>query len=232
MKYNKFFSYAAIFLGTLLIFGCNAGSNSGSGASKDANFDKDASYALGYLYGTDWKDNGVIPDFNEVLKGIKAAYGMETPRISSSDVYMVFNEAVYALQAEKTEENRQEEIDFLAQNSGKEGIIITPSGLQYEVISEGRGVKPGPEDTVRLHYEASLVDGTVFDSTYDGGELAEFSLSEIMPGLGEGLQLMSESASYRFYIPSELAYGPWGNGSTIPPYAALVFKVDLISIVR
>jgi FKBP-type peptidyl-prolyl cis-trans isomerase len=232
MKCTKLLFLTAVFCGLLIVLGCKAGSNSGSGTIQEANFGKDASYALGYFFGADWKDNGIIPDLDEVLSGIKAAYGVETPRFEADDLYMLINEAMYAVQAQKSEERRQNEIDFLAQNSTKQGIIITSSGLQYEIISEGRGAKPGPDDTVRIHYEGTFTDGTVFDSSYERGGPADFLLSGIVPGLSEGLQLMSEGASYRFYIPSDLAYGPWGSGNAIPPYALLVFKVDFISIVR
>jgi FKBP-type peptidyl-prolyl cis-trans isomerase FkpA len=144
----------------------------------------------------------------------------------------MLNEAYSEIQAKKTEENKQNETEFLAQNSIKEGIFTTESGLQYEIIMEGRGPKPSPEDVVRVHYEGTLLDGTVFDSSYSRGEPVEFALSGVIPGWSEGLQLMNEGASYRLFIPSELGYGPWGAGQTIPPYATLTFKVDLISIVK
>ena len=231
MKYTKFWLFYLFFLAVLLIAGCQAKENSGSDTLGEANFSKDASYALGYSSGMDWKENGVVPDFAEAFKGIKAAYGLEEPRISVDDMYMIFSEAFYALQVQKSEKNKQDEIDFLAQNSKKEGIVITGSGLQYEVLSEGRGAKPGPGDKVRVHYEGTLTDGTVFDSTYERGEPAEISLSGVFPGWTEGLQLMNEGSSYRFYIPSDLAYGSMNNG-VIPPYSTLIFKIELINIVR
>ena len=220
-----------ILVAALLMAGCNAGGSS-SGKAGEANFDKDASYSLGYYTGMDWKNAGIIPDYNEILKGIKDALGTGTPRFDMEEAYMKVNEAYMALQSKISEANMQDEIDFLAQNSQKAGIIITSSGLQYEIISEGRGDKPGPEDTVLVHYEGALSDGVIFESSYENGEPVEIPLPNVMPGWSEGLQLMSEGATYRLFIPSELAYGQYGSGAQIPPYSTLVFKVDLISIVR
>jgi FKBP-type peptidyl-prolyl cis-trans isomerase len=127
---------------------------------------------------------------------------------------------------------KQAEIDFLAENSQKEGIITTASGLQYEVISEGTGARPQITDTVRVNYEGSLIDGQMFDSSYQRGEPTEFPLNGVIPGWSEGLQLMTEGSNYRFYIPSDLAYGSQGASGVIPPYSALIFNVELISVVK
>jgi len=211
-----------------LLWGCNKN----SGSLGEANFDNDASYSLGYNLASDWKQSGVIPDYAELIKGIKAAYGDEEPRFPPDDMRTKVNDAYNAVQEAVTEAKKQAEIDFLAENSKKEGIIITESGLQYEVLDEGRGDKPGPEDTLRVNYEVSLSDGVIFDSTYEKGEPEEFPVSGVFPGLQEALQLMSEGASYRFFIPSDIAYGSWGSPPRVPAYATLIFKVDAISIVR
>jgi FKBP-type peptidyl-prolyl cis-trans isomerase len=229
MKNYYFISFLAILLCALLLGACTAG---GSSTSGEANFDKDSSYSLGYYSGMDWKGGGIIPDLDELFQGIKDAYNSETPRFTVDEALTMINEAYMAMQSARTEASRQKEIDFLAQNTRKEGVVITESGLQYEILGEGRGGKPGLADTVRVHYEGSLSDGTVFESTYEDRESGELSLTGIFPGLQEGLQLMSEGASYRFFIPSELAYGSWGSPPVIPPYSTLVFKVDLISIER
>jgi FKBP-type peptidyl-prolyl cis-trans isomerase len=128
--------------------------------------------------------------------------------------------------------NKQAENDFLAENSKKPGINVTGSGLQYEVIREGNGPKPAATDTVRVHYEGTLTDGTVFDSSYSRGEPIEFPLDGVIPGWTEGLQLMGEGAKYRLVIPSDLGYGPQGAGGQIPPYATLIFEVELLNIVQ
>ncbi len=121
-------------------------------------------------------------------------------------------------------------IAFLAENATKPNVKITESGLQYLVVKEGEGPKPTAANNVTVHYKGTLIDGTVFDSSYDRGEPATFGLGQVIQGWIEGLQLMSVGSKYTFYIPYELAYGTRGGGETIPPYAALIFEVELISI--
>jgi FKBP-type peptidyl-prolyl cis-trans isomerase len=125
----------------------------------------------------------------------------------------------------------QSEAAYLAENARKPGIIVTPSGLQYEIIEEGTGEKPGENDVVKVHYDGKFVDGDLFDSSYSRGYPVEFALDEVVPGWMEGMQLMKTGSKYRFYIPSELAYGPYGNGP-IPPYSTLIFEVELIEIIK
>ncbi len=119
---------------------------------------------------------------------------------------------------------------FLEENAKKEGIQTTASGLQYEVVREGTGPKPGAVSTVEVHYEGRLIDGKVFDSSYQRKQTISFPLNRVIPGWTEGLQLMSTGSKYRLYIPSELGYGAGGAGGDIPPHAALIFDVELISI--
>lgn len=120
--------------------------------------------------------------------------------------------------------------DFLAANAKKEGVVVLPSGLQYSVLREGTGRSPKVSNNVRCHYEGRLIDGTVFDSSIKRGEPATFPLGGVIKGWTEGLQLMKEGAKYRFFIPYDLAYGENGAGSAIPPYAALIFDVELIDV--
>ena len=112
----------------------------------------------------------------------------------------------------------------------EEGVVALPSGLLYQVLNEGSGKKPTASDTVECHYEGRLIDGTVFDSSYKRGESATFPLNGVIAGWTEGVQLMSEGAKYRFFIPYQLAYGERGAGQAIPPFAALVFDVELIKV--
>ena len=120
---------------------------------------------------------------------------------------------------------------YLQQNGKKEGVVTLPSGLQYLVLTEGSGKKPKATDQVKCHYEGMLVDGTLFDSSIQRGEPATFGLNQVIAGWTEGLQLMQEGAKYRFFIPYHLGYGEQGAGSAIPPFAALVFDVELIEVI-
>jgi FKBP-type peptidyl-prolyl cis-trans isomerase len=130
------------------------------------------------------------------------------------------------------EANLAEGEAFLLENGGKGSVVTTASGLQYEVITEGiGGIKPGPGDMVRVHYEGTFLDGTVFDSSYERGTPTEFYLNGVIKGWTEGLQLMSEGSEYRFFIPADLAYGEAGNQG-IPPNSTLIFRVELLSILR
>jgi FKBP-type peptidyl-prolyl cis-trans isomerase len=120
---------------------------------------------------------------------------------------------------------------FLQDNSKKEGVVTTASGLQYKVITEGTGRSPSAADTVEVHYEGTLIDGRVFDSSYKRGESIEFPLNRVIAGWTEGVQLMKEGAKYRFYIPSKLAYGSRGAGRDIGPNEALIFDVELLKVI-
>ena len=122
--------------------------------------------------------------------------------------------------------------EFMEQNAKNDSVVQTQSGLQYMVLKEGSGAKPGPTDEVTVHYTGRLLDGTVFDSSVDRGEPATFPLDKVIPGWTEGLQLMSEGSKYRLFIPSELAYGSQGSGDKILPNATLIFDVELIKVVK
>jgi len=128
------------------------------------------------------------------------------------------------------EENKAAGEAFLAENAKKPNIITTASGLQYEVLKKGEGAKPSATDNVTVHYKGTTIDGNEFDSSYSRGEPATFPLNRVIPGWTEGVQLMQEGAKYRFYIPSELAYGTHGAGRLIGPNSALIFDVELIKI--
>ena len=135
-----------------------------------------------------------------------------------------------AAKAEAGKAAKEEGAKFLAENAKKDGIIVTKSGLQYEVLTEGTGKQPKATDTVRCHYEGRLLDGTIFDSSYKRNAPADFGLQQVIAGWTEGVQLMAEGAKYRFYIPYMLAYGEGGAGAMIPPFATLIFDVELIKV--
>lgn len=130
------------------------------------------------------------------------------------------------LKPQDLEKTRAESASFLAENAKKQGVKVTASGLQYEVLMQGEGVRPAASDRVRVNYRGQGINGQTFDS----GEGIEFSLLQVIPGWTEGLQLMAEGSRYRFYIPSDLAYGDQGAGSAIAPGAALIFDVDLVKV--
>lgn len=155
---------------------------------------------------------------------------MQTPRFNRSmaSLLLVISVLMTGCQGMNRDDGKAAEAGkaFLAQNAGKPGVITTASGLQYQVLQEGQGRRPGATDMVRVNYAGSLVDGQEFDR----GEGIEFPLNRVIPGWTEGLQLMKEGGKTRFFIPSDLAYGERGAGNAIPPNAALIFDVDLIAV--
>ncbi len=176
----------------------------------------------------------LVPEL--VLEGLRDALA-GTPAIPSEEyasamrmLHSRIQEASREQAKNQAEKNIREEKEFLAANKQKNGISETPSGLQYEVIQEGKGAKPSRSSKVRVHYTGTLLNGQVFDSSVQRGEPAEFGLSQVIPGWTEGLQLMSEGSKYRFFIPARLAYGEHGAPGAIPPNAALIFEVELLKI--
>lgn len=125
---------------------------------------------------------------------------------------------------------RPADLAYLKQNKAKSGVITTASGLQYEVLTEGKGAHPGPTDTVAVHYEGKLLDGTIFDSSYQRGQPAVFPLDAVIPGWTEGVQLMTPGSKYRFVIPPAIGYGAKGAGGVIPPNAVLLFDIELLAV--
>jgi len=157
--------------------------------------------------------------------------------ILSASVAMLLTACSEQAPEEETTQNNQEEnvvteaLSFLEENKTKPGVTTTESGLQYKVLLEGTGKAPKATDTVTVHYEGTLTDGRVFDSSYERGEVISFPLNRVIPGWTEGLQLMQEGAKYKFFIPSELAYGSRGApGSIIGPDSDLIFTVELIRV--
>ena len=171
-------------------------------------------------------------DFNMVKAGIIAGINGETD-MSVDQLSMYLQTQFEQLQAQQAERKQAEEKKFLAENAKRKGVKTTPSGLQYEVLKaakDKKAARPAATDTVRVHYEGKLLDGTVFDSSYERGEPTEFPLNGVIKGWTEGLQLMQVGSKYRFYIPYALAYGERGAGQSIPPYATLIFTVELLEV--
>lgn len=197
------------------------------------------SYALGLGIGRQLSQMGAdslnIDDFAQAIKDILAG---KEPAVSDAEAQTLvkdFFEKQEAKQraaaAEKFKDTKEKGEKYLSENAKKEGVVTLPSGLQYQVIKEGNGRKPKATDKVKCHYEGMLIDGTLFDSSIQRGEPATFPLNGVIAGWTEGLQLMQEGAKYRFFIPYQLGYGEHGAGASIPPFAALVFDVELIEVI-
>ncbi|MTB50976.1 FKBP-type peptidyl-prolyl cis-trans isomerase [Lewinella sp. W8] len=188
------------------------------------------SYALGVVLSQNLKSQGFTEvNASELAKGFEEGLS----GAASMDVAAA-NSFIQKFLREKQElagaEARKAGEDFLAENAKRPEVKVTDSGLQYEVLTEGTGASPSATQTVKVHYHGTLIDGTVFDSSVERGETIEFPLNRVISGWTEGLQLMKEGAKYRFYIPYDLAYGPRGSAPKIPPYAALIFDVELFQV--
>lgn len=190
------------------------------------------SYALGIGIGRQLADMGandiVTEDFAAAMKDVLT--GAEL-KIDEAEAQALVQEYLQKKGEEKVKAVKAEGENFLAENAKKEGVVTLPSGLQYQVIKEGNGKSPKATDQVKCHYEGTLINGKIFDSSYRRNEPATFPLNGVIAGWTEGLQLMKEGAKYRFFIPFNLAYGTRGAGQDIPPYAALIFDVELIEVI-
>ena len=204
----------------------------------DESFEERASYALGVDIGNNVKRFGTSLDRDALVDGLFDVLSEREPRLSREEVSELVRELLAKAQeedarrnVEQAEANMQEGEEFLAENKAKEGVVETASGLQYIVLAEGDGPSPTATDRVTVHYEGKSLDDKVFDSSYERGE-SEFVLNAVISGWTEGLQLMKVGSKYRFFIPSDLAYGAGGIGQDIGPNATLIFEVELISIQR
>ena len=200
---------------------------------EDINLENDkarASYAFGMTVGNDLKQAGLEIDYTSFTEGLKTAMEGGTALLDQDEALDIVQTAFDNAMMKQALELRLKEETFLSDNAENGDVITLPSGLQYSVISEGQGPKPSSGDTVRVHYEGTLIDGTVFDSSYqiEGGE--EIPLDMVIPGWAEGIQLMSVGSKYKIFIPSHLAYGERGAGQVIPPYSTLIFTIELLEI--
>ncbi|WP_288574824.1 FKBP-type peptidyl-prolyl cis-trans isomerase [uncultured Prevotella sp.] len=196
------------------------------------------SYALGLGIGQQLAQMGAsdlnIDDFADAIKDVINGNELKVPHKDAQAIVQEYfrqqEERINAIRAEQGKAAKAEGEKFLAENGKKEGVVTLKSGLQYEVLREGNGKKPKATDQVKCHYEGTLINGQVFDSSYKRNEPAVFPLNQVIPGWTEGLQLMQEGAKYRFYIPYILAYGESGAGGSIPPFATLIFDVELLEV--
>lgn len=228
-----------------LIAGATALALAGTVLAADLDTDEAAaSYGIGYGFAGNLlqQTQGLELDVDALVAGVRAAMAGEDSELTDEQI----NTAVQALQQKQQaammeqqaaqqaviEATKAEGAEFLADNAERDGVVVTDSGLQYEVLSQtDDGASPTAEDTVRVHYHGTLMDGTVFDSSVDRGEPIEFPLSGVIAGWTEGVQLMSEGDKFKFYIPSDLAYGDRSPSRSIPAGSMLIFEVELLDVV-
>lgn len=188
-------------------------------------------YGLGMGIGQNLLSMGVKElNIDDFVKGIKDVLAGEKTALTHAEAQQVVSEHFRKLSEEAYAKVKEEGEAFLAANKAKEGVVTLSSGLQYQVITEGTGKKPSATDRVQCHYEGTLIDGTVFDSSIRRGEPAVFGVNQVIRGWVEALQLMQEGAKWRLFIPQDMAYGANGAGEMIPPYSALIFDVELIKV--
>jgi FKBP-type peptidyl-prolyl cis-trans isomerase FklB len=189
------------------------------------------SYAIGLGIGQNLLSMGAqginVEDFAQAIADV---LNRNELAMSHNEAREIVNKYFMELEEKMNAENIEKGKAFLAENAKKEGIVTLPSGLQYEVITEGNGKKPSATDRVKCHYEGTLIDGTLFDSSIKRGQPAVFGVNQVIKGWVEALQLMSEGSKWRLFIPSELGYGAQQAGEMIPPHSTLIFEVELIEV--
>lgn len=198
------------------------------------------SYALGMSMGHNFKGTGIKTlNSADFAAGVASVYDGVKPEMTFDEAKRIVNEYFAKLEAEmqaeaakQGEANRKNGEAFLTENAKRDGIKVTESGLQYEVLESGKGDSPKASDNVEVHYTGKLIDGTVFDSSVERGVPASFGVTQVIPGWVEALQLMHEGDKWRLYIPSDLAYGPNGAGGVIGPNMTLIFDVELLRVIK
>jgi FKBP-type peptidyl-prolyl cis-trans isomerase len=224
---------SAIIICLFLLGGCKKTAD----APNSFTFDKDASYAVGMYIATQFQVSDLHYDYQSFMEGFRAyneaqetRFTMEEAITKINDAFMSYENWYMTMSSEEAKKNLEAGTAYLAENAKRPGVNTLPSGLQYEVLSQGNGIRPAATDLVQVHYEGTLIDGTVFDSSYVWGEPVKFHLNEVIQGWTEGLQLMSEGSSFKFYIPPDLGYGPMPQ-EVIPGNSVLIFRVELLAIV-
>jgi FKBP-type peptidyl-prolyl cis-trans isomerase FklB len=197
------------------------------------------SYSIGFDMGSSIKRNEIDVDPRIVTKAIKDALSGGKPLMTEQEMkesISALQKAMAAKQQERmkaqADKNKKEGVAFLAENKKKEGVTTLPSGLQYMVLSEGKGSHPKATDTVTVQYRGTLIDGTEFDSSYKRGQPTTFALNQVIKGWTEGVQLLKEGGKIKLFVPSELAYGERGAGAQIGPNTSLIFEIELLSVAQ
>lgn len=236
----KQFVYAATAAMALVLAACGEDKTDTAAVTTGAleTDDQKLSYVVGFNMATQFKNDGVVSlDADALSAGIADMQNGVESKLSTEEIETLY-QSIQKRGAEKQQaelealssKNTAEGEAFLAENAKKEGVVTTASGLQYQELTAGEGAAPTAEDTVTVHYKGTLIDGTVFDSSYDRGQPASFPVNRVIPGWVEALQLMNVGDKFRLVIPSDLAYGPEGTGPVIGPNATLVFEVELLEI--
>ncbi len=231
------FPSTAALLGAILVFSaCQA--EPGANAALDTD-DQKASYAIGLDMGRNLQPAESRLDINAFLKGVRDAMAAAEPALPQEELNTALQAFSQAIQEEQMaardsmgNANLAAGEAYLAENGAKDGVITTESGLQYEVLEQGTGAMPTAENTARLHYRGTLIDGTEFDSSYERGEPAVFPVGGLISGFSEALQLMNEGSKFRVVIPSDIGYGPQGSQGAIGPNAVLIFEIELLEVIE
>ncbi|WP_432696944.1 FKBP-type peptidyl-prolyl cis-trans isomerase [Marinobacterium sp. YM272] len=195
------------------------------------------SYSLGLILGQKLKMDIEDLDFDAFSNGVETVYSGEDPLLTDEEIGAVMQsfqqqkmQEQQEMMAQLAEKNKEAGVMYMSENGDKDGVVTTDTGLQYEELTAGEGTSPTAEDTVKVHYRGTLIDGTEFDSSYSRNQPVSFPLNGVIPGWTEGLQLMKEGGKARLVIPSDLAYGPGGMGNAIGPNETLVFEVELLEV--
>jgi FKBP-type peptidyl-prolyl cis-trans isomerase FklB len=216
-----------------------AGCQSSGGKDVKLETQKDkVSYSIGLAIGKNLARDSVAVAPDPFIRGVLDAYADSSHRLMNDEeiqkVMAAFQDSLRTRQMETSraagEKQKREGEAFLAENARKPGVLTLPSGLQYKVITEGKGKRPSASSTVTTQYRGRLLDGTEFDSSYKHGQPAEFPVSGVIKGWTEALQMMTEGSKWELYVPSHLAYGESGAGGVIPPNATLIFEIELLSV--
>lgn len=189
------------------------------------------SYAVGTSFGQMIKGSNIVGlDYSKVMEAMTDVAEGREPKIDPMKAGLVINNYMTKVQTAIGEQKQKEQADFLAANKEKEGVVETESGLQYKIENPGNDVRATATDTVEVHYKGTLLDGTVFDSSYDRGEPAKFPLDRVITGWTEGMQLVGEGGKITLWVPYELGYGPRQMSAELPGYSTLIFDVELIKV--
>jgi FKBP-type peptidyl-prolyl cis-trans isomerase FklB len=203
-------------------------------SEKYSTIELQGSYGIGYQMGQQLASNPFEGlDLDAVVVGVQDAFNKQSSKVSDNDLREAFNTIHERMQASKADQHKdaiEEGVSFLTDNAKREEVTVTASGLQYEILTAGNGPAPTAESTVRTHYHGTLINGSVFDSSYDRGEPAEFPVGGVIKGWTEALQMMPVGSKWRLYVPHNLAYGEQGAGGAIGPFSTLVFDVELLDI--